>query len=75
MEFKVRSMANGFVIVNNDPPFEETYYKNEKKLVTGIRSKLGMPVQGRPKFEALQRNDAEEFPADLHPITEEDWRV
>jgi hypothetical protein len=43
--FSVSKIANGFIIHNND---SETFCKNEKALVTGIRNVLGMKKVGRP---------------------------
>ena len=45
--FAVKRVENGFLVYEENSQ-KETYYKNEKKLIGGIRELLGMKRLGRP---------------------------
>jgi hypothetical protein len=47
--FSVEKIGNGYIIKTED---QETFFKNERTLVTGIREVLGMKKVGRPAGKA-----------------------
>lgn len=52
--FSVEKIENGFLLKHGD---SETFFKNERALITGVRTALGMKRVGRPKKVVDKRPD------------------